>query len=127
MDYSPVTLDAIVITIIYSVLILWGVWRDARPWAPMLNWVVITAIYVLTAVAVHYRKVIFAAPPDPARPEHVPSLLEGILVVGINVGIAMFGWGMTRRYTGPGPAAELIPAVGGELNSRAEAAAEPKR
>jgi hypothetical protein len=101
--------------------------RDARPWAPMLNWVVITAIYVLTAVAVYYRKVIFAAPPDPARPEHVPSLLEGILVVGINVGIAMFGWGMTRRYTGPGPAAELIPVVGGDLTSRAEApAAEPK-
>jgi hypothetical protein len=92
--------------------------RDARPWAPTLNWAVITLIYVLTAVAVYYRKVIFAAPPDPTRPEHIPSLLEGILVVGFNVGIAILSWGMTRKYTGAGPAAELIPVGGGDLTSR---------
>jgi hypothetical protein len=46
--------------------------------------------------------VIFAAPPDDARPEHIASLLEGILVVGFNVGVAMLSWGMTRKYTGPG-------------------------
>ena len=95
----------------------------ARPWAPKLNWAVITTIYVLAAVAVYYRKVIFAAPPDDARPEHVATLLEGILVVGMNVGVAMLSWGMTRKYTGPGPGADLIPVVGGDLASRADAQA----
>ena len=95
----------------------------ARPWAPKLNWAVITTIYVLAALAVYYRKVIFAAPPDDARPEHVATLLEGILVVGMNVGVAMLSWGMTRKYTGPGPGADLIPVVGGDLASRADAQA----
>ena len=80
-----------------------------RPWAPTLNWVVITSIYVLAALAIYYQKVIFAAPPDPARPDHVASTLDVILVGGLNVGIAMIAWGITRRYTGPGPAAELLP------------------
>jgi hypothetical protein len=95
----------------------------ARPWAPKLNWAVITSIYVLAALAVYHRKVIFAAPPDDARPEHIASLLEGIIVVGFNVGVAMMSWGMMRKYTGPGPAADLIPVVGGELASRADARA----
>ena len=95
----------------------------ARPWAPKLNWAVITTIYVLAALAVYYRKVIFAAPPDDARPEHVATLLEGILVVGMNVGVAMLSWGMTRKYTGPGPGADLIPVVGGDLTSRVDAQA----
>lgn len=95
----------------------------ARPWAPKLNWAVITTIYVLAAFAIYYRKVIFAAPPDDARPEHVATLLEGILVVGMNVGVAMLSWGMTRKYTGPGPGADLIPVVGGDLTSRADAQA----
>ena len=95
----------------------------ARPWAPKLNWAVITTIYVLAALAVYHRKVIFAAPPDDARPEHIATLLEGILVVGFNVGVAMLSWGMTRKYTGPGPGADLIPVVGGDLTSRADAQA----
>jgi len=95
----------------------------ARPWAPKLNWAVITTIYVLAALAVYHRKVIFAAPPDDARPEHIASLLEGILVVGFNVGVAMLSWGMTRKYTGPGPGADLIPVVAGDLTSRADAQA----
>lgn len=81
----------------------------ARPWAPTLNWVVITSIYILAAVAIYNQKVIFAAPPDVARPDHVASMLEVILVAGLNVGIAMIVWGMTRRYTGQGPAAALLP------------------
>jgi hypothetical protein len=81
----------------------------ARPWAPVLNWVVITAIYVLAALAVYHRKIVFAAPPDPARPEHIASMFEFILVLAINVGVAMICWGMMRKYTGPGPGAELLP------------------
>lgn len=97
--------------------------RAARPWAPTLNWAVITTIYVLAALAVYHRKVIFAAPPDAARPEHVASLLEGIIVVGFNVGVAMMAWGMTRKYTGPGPAADLIPVVAGDDAQAAKASA----
>jgi hypothetical protein len=83
--------------------------RAARPWAPTLNWVVITSIYVLAAMAIYYQKVIFAAPPDAARPEHVAIMFEVILVGAINVGVAMIGWGMMRKYTGPGPGADLLP------------------
>jgi len=81
----------------------------ARPWAPVLNWVVITSIYVLTAIAIYNQKVIFAAPPAEAMPEHVAQTWEGLLVVGINVAIGLISWGMMRKYTGPGPAADLLP------------------
>jgi hypothetical protein len=84
----------------------------ARPWAPTLNWVVITSIYFLAALAVYHQKIIFAAPPDPARADHVASTIEVLVAVGLNVGIAMIAWGMMRRYTGPGPAAELLPREG---------------
>ena len=84
----------------------------ARPWAPTLNWVVITSIYILAALAVYHQKIIFAAPPDPARHDHVASTIEVLVAVGLNVGIAMIAWGLMRRYTGPGPAAELLPREG---------------
>ena len=101
--------------------------RAARPWAPTLNWVVITSIYILAAVAIYNRKVIFAAPPSDAQPVHIASMLEVILVVGLNVAIAMIVWGLVRKYTGPGPAADLLPqdagVAGGSLpSSRADAA-----
>lgn len=84
--------------------------KAARPWAPILNWVVIFTIYVLAAVAVYHRKIIFAAPPDPAVPEHIAALWEQLLIIAINVGIAITAWNMMRKYTGPGPAEELLPA-----------------
>ncbi len=83
--------------------------KAARPWAPMLNWVVIVTIYVLAAVAVYHQKIIYAAPPDVNLPEHVAATWELLLVIGINVVVALTAWGMMRKYTGPGPAAELIP------------------
>lgn len=103
--------------------------RAARPWAPVLNWVVITSIYILAALAIYNRKVIFAAPPSDLRPEHVAAMFEVVLVGAINVGVAMMAWGMTRTYTGPGPAAELLASsaagvAGGSLpSSRADALA----
>jgi hypothetical protein len=81
----------------------------ARPWAPVLNWVVITTIYVLAALAIYHRKVIYAAPPDDLQPEHVAQTFEVLLVGVINVGVALTAWGMMRTYTGPGPAEDLIP------------------
>jgi hypothetical protein len=83
--------------------------KAARPWAPILNWAVITTIYVLTAIAIYHRKVIFAAPPDPDLPVHIAQMWEVILVGAINVGVALTAWNMMRTYTGPGPAAALIP------------------
>jgi hypothetical protein len=83
--------------------------RAARPWAPTLNWVVITSIYILAALAIYHQKVIYAAPPDAARPEHVAGMFEVILIGAINVGVAMICWGMMRKYTGPGPGADLLP------------------
>jgi hypothetical protein len=83
--------------------------KAARPWAPVLNWVVITTIYVLAALAIYHRKVIFAAPPDADMPVHIAHIWEYLLVGAINVGVALTAWGMMRTYTGPGPAAALIP------------------
>lgn len=80
----------------------------ARPWAPLLNWVVITTIYVLTAIAIYNQKVIFAAPPDSSLPDRVSSTWETLFVAGMNVGIALISWSMIRKYTGEGPAAELL-------------------
>jgi hypothetical protein len=80
-----------------------------RPWAPTLNWVVIVSIYVLTAIAIYHQKVIYWAPPADSTPEHVAQSFEWVLVVGLNVGVAMLFGSLLRRYTGPGPAAELVP------------------
>jgi hypothetical protein len=70
---------------------------------------VITTIYVLTALAIDHRKVIFAAPPVEALPEHVADTFEVLLVGAINVAVGLTSWGMMRTYTGPGPGADLIP------------------
>ena len=74
--------------------------KAARPWAPLLNWAVIATIYVLAFLAVYYQKVIFAAPPSPAMPEHVPTIIEGAIVLGFNVAIALTAWNMIEKYTG---------------------------
>jgi hypothetical protein len=83
--------------------------RAARPWAPTLNWAVITSIYVLTALAIYHRKVIYAAPPDEALPDHIGQTVEVLIVGAINVAVGLTSWGMIRKYTGAGPAADLIP------------------
>ena len=85
--------------------------KAARPWAPLFNWGVITSIYVLTALAIYHRLVIYAAPPPADRPEHVTQLWEQLLVIGINLAVALIVWGMMRKYTGPGPAADLLPPM----------------
>jgi hypothetical protein len=82
--------------------------KAARPWAPILNWAVITTIYVLTALAIWHRQVIYAQPPDPATPEHIAALWEYILVIAIDVAIGLITWSMIRKYTGPGPAEQLL-------------------
>jgi hypothetical protein len=80
-----------------------------RPWGPMLNWVVIVSIYVLTAIAIYHRKVIYLAPPSDTMPEHVAHGFEWAIVVALNVAIAMLFGSLLRRYTGPGPGADMIP------------------
>ncbi len=80
-----------------------------RPWAPVLNWLVIVAIYILAAAAIYYQKVIYAAPPDEARPEHIASSFEWGLVISLNVLNALIMAVLVRKYTGPGPGADLLP------------------
>ena len=84
-----------------------------RPWAPMLNWLVIVAIYVLTALAIYYQKVIYAAPPPDERPEHIASSLEWAIVVGFNLVNAIIVMALMRKYTGPGPGVALLPRTEG--------------
>jgi hypothetical protein len=78
--------------------------KAARPWAPVLNWAVITTIYILTALAIYHGKVIFAAPPPDALPAHIPETWESVAVLGLNVAIGLTAWNMMRQYTGQGPA-----------------------
>ena len=80
-----------------------------RSWAPALNWIVIFAIYVLTFLAIYYQKVIYAAPPSDKVPEHIATPFEWALVVTLNIVNAIVVWALIRKYTGPGPGADLLP------------------
>jgi predicted secreted protein len=73
--------------------------RDARPWAPTLNWAVIAALYVLTFLAVYHRQILFAHAPGDDVPTHVPAHFEIGLVVGLNVVLVLATWVITKRYT----------------------------
>lgn len=79
-----------------------------RPWAPTLNWAVIVAIYILSGLAIYYQQVIYAAPPAADMPEHTGQPFEWGIVIALNVGILMLFLTLVRKYTGPGPAAELV-------------------
>ncbi len=47
--------------------------RAARRWAPVLNWGVITSLYILAFLAVYNRQVLFAKVPGAAVQPHVPA------------------------------------------------------
>jgi hypothetical protein len=90
---------------------------ERRPWAPTLNWAVITAIYILTFLAVYNRKVIYAVPPPASTPQHVPQPFEVAIVVVLNIAIGVAFWLMIRRYTGGAPAArEREPSLTGSAH-----------
>ena len=71
----------------------------ARPWAPVLNWAVITALYGLTFLAVYFERVLYAAPPDADLPVHVSGPGEVVAVVTINLVVAVLAWALTKKYT----------------------------
>ncbi len=73
--------------------------RAARPWAPVLNWGVITALYVLTFLAVYHRQILFADVPGDDVPTHVPERWEIGVVVGANIALVLATWIMTKKYT----------------------------
>lgn len=70
----------------------------ARPWAPILNWTVITALYVLSFLAVYYQQILWAPVPRDDVAVHVGSGLEVGIVVGFNVALAIVTWLMSKRY-----------------------------
>ncbi len=73
--------------------------QAARPWAPVLNWAVITALYVLTFLAVYHREILFADVPGDDVPPYVPQRWEIGVVVGVNVALVLVTWVMTKAYT----------------------------
>ncbi len=73
--------------------------KAARPWAPTLNWAVITALYVLTFLAVYHRQILFADVPGDDVPVHVPASWEIGIVVGANIALVLATWIMTKKYT----------------------------
>ncbi|MBS1872867.1 MAG: hypothetical protein JSU00_06610 [Acidobacteria bacterium] len=72
--------------------------KAARPWAPILNWVTITTIYVLAALAVYHKMIVFAKVPDESLPEHISGFWEMAAVLAINVGVLIATWLLTRNY-----------------------------
>ena len=71
----------------------------ARPWAPALNWAVITALYVLSFLAVNHRENLFAVVPGDDVPTYVPQRWEIGVFVGVNVALVLATWLMTKKYT----------------------------
>lgn len=85
----------------------------ARPWAPTLNWAVITTLYVLAFLAVWFQLVIYAAPPPDSAPTHVAQGWEIAVVVVLNVAVAMASWIMVKKYVAglePAERQRLVPA-----------------
>ncbi len=73
--------------------------RAARPWAAVLNWVVIASLYVLTLLAVIHREILFADVPGDDVPLHVPERFEIGIVVGGNLALVLGTWVLTKKYT----------------------------
>jgi len=73
--------------------------RAARPWAPTLNWAVITVLYVLTFLAVYHRQIAFADVPGDQVAAHVARPFEVAVVVTLNIVVAVLAWVLTKKYT----------------------------
>lgn len=71
----------------------------ARPWAPWLNFATIFIIYVLAFLAVYNRQILYAKVPKASTPAHVTSHWEVAVVVAVNIGLALWLWILTRKYT----------------------------
>jgi len=73
--------------------------KAARPWAPIVNWVVIASIYVLAFLAVYNRRILFANVPDDSVRPHVTAHWEVGVIWGFNLALLLLTWKMTRWYT----------------------------
>ncbi|MBK8460399.1 MAG: hypothetical protein WAS07_10190 [Micropruina sp.] len=67
---------------------------------PRVNWVVITLIYLGAFAAVWFHQVLFATLPAADLPDHVNAPWETAVVVGGNLGLAIFVWLSIARYAG---------------------------
>ena len=73
--------------------------KAARPWAPLLNWVVIVTIYVLAFLAVYNRRILYAKVPGDSVQAHVTAAWENGVIWGFNLALLLLTWKMTRWYT----------------------------
>jgi len=73
--------------------------KEARPWAPILNWAVIATLYGLAFLVVHERRILFATVPAASVPAHVAAHWETGLVWGFNFALLIVTWKMTGWYT----------------------------
>ena len=72
--------------------------RRARPWAPLLNWAMIVALYVLSAVAVYQQRITYLAPPPEDVVAHAATAADWVAVVAIDAAVlALFTW-LGRGY-----------------------------
>jgi len=88
--------------------------KAARPWAPVLNWVVITSLYVLTYFVVSNQWLVFAKVPGDDVPTHVAATWEYVVVFSLNLALALVVWTRVAAYTRSlMPRADAAPAVQG--------------
>ena len=73
--------------------------KAARPWAPILNWVVIASLYVLTYFVVAGQWLVFAKVPGDDVPTHVAATWEYVVVFTANLALALVVWTRVAAYT----------------------------
>lgn len=72
--------------------------RRALRHRPLLNWTVITVIYLGAFAAVWFHQVLFATVPPQEMPDHVNASWEIAVVVGANILLAIYGWLAMAKY-----------------------------
>ena len=70
--------------------------KAARPWAPVLNWAVIAALYVATYFVVANEMLVFAKVPGDDVPVHDAAPWEYAVVITANLALLMVVWTMGR-------------------------------
>jgi len=85
----------------------------ARPWAPVLNWVVITTMYVLTYVAVSRGMVLFARIPGDDVAPRVSGAGETALVITLTLLVTVAALALSKMYTESRLAEARSAAAGG--------------
>ena len=94
--------------------------KAARPWAPVLNWAVITLLYVATFFVVRNEQLVWQKVPGDDVAVHDAATWEYIVVIGANLALLLVTWTQVAKYT-----QSLVPSDPSSEGDRAQAVAAP--